>query len=182
MAEMPDLQKEDVLSRFMERLDPWIRGAAALFLLITGLLFLFDMVCRLLLNRTYEWTLELAIASIIFSVFLASGPAYKRGQHIAMTIVSELLGKDRFRPIQFMLHVIIVLFCFIMTWQGTVYAMKSVSMGTTSGALDPFPIGYFKLSIPIGMVFFTLFAVSAALKEGIMIFSPGSRSKDISIE
>jgi TRAP-type C4-dicarboxylate transport system permease small subunit len=164
MTEMPGQQKGNAFSRFVERLDPWILGVAACFLIVSGCFFLYDMFYRLVFNESHDWTTELAIASIVWAVFLGSGPAYKRGQHIAMSIFSDLMGKDRFRPIEFALHGLMIVFCFLMTWKGAVLAMKSIAMGNSTSALDPFPVGYFKLCIPIGMGFFTFYALSEALR------------------
>jgi TRAP-type C4-dicarboxylate transport system permease small subunit len=182
MTEMPGQQKENVLSRFMERLDPWIIGGAACFLLISGFLFFFDTLHRLVFNETYDWTLELAVFSVVWAVFIGAGPAYVRGQHVAMTILSELMGKDRFRPIEFVMHGIMTVFCFLMTWQGVVLAQKAIVLGNSTPALDPLNVGYFKLCIPLGMLFFTLYALSEAMKSGLILFSPGSKSKDLTIE
>lgn len=131
---------------------------------------------------SHEWAPEVAMASLTWAVFLASGPAYKRGQHVAMNILEGKLGEERFRPISFLMHGLILILCVIMAWQGAILATKSIMLGLSIPALEPFPVGYFKLCIPLGVSFFALYALSETLKSGFLLFSSGQKGKALPIE
>ena len=153
------------MEKFIKSLDKWVAGAAAFCLILCFGILCFEVIYRYFYNDTHEWAPELSIILLMWTVFLAGGPALLRDQHIRMGVLIEKIGGRFSGLISSLMYAIITILCLLMTWKGAALAAKSIKLGVSTPAFEPFPVGYFKLSIPIGMGFFALYAIFEMIKH-----------------
>lgn len=146
------MKKIDKALEIVEKV--WETLAAAL---LVGMLFSLSVqvIARYVFNTGYAWTEESARYMMVMMVFMGAIVCTKRGIHVAVDAIEELVPKvvPVFKTIQLIL---LVAYCGIVT----VYGIRSLA--TASLQTSPnmkIPMNYIYLVFPITMVFIALFAI-----------------------
>lgn len=78
------------------------------FIVITTALVLMNVFLRYFLNTGLSWSEEVSTSCFVWSVFLGSASAYRRGMHIGVDILVNQLPKMIRNLVKFLVHVVLL--------------------------------------------------------------------------
>lgn len=122
---------------FVRRVTDLAAALAALVVLAALGLVVFAVTCRYLLNEPQAWIDELGGYLVVASVMLAAAEGLRRGEHIAVDILTDRLGSRGRRIVSFVGLVAVSLTAALMLAQGSDMVAFSRMTGLRSiGYLD----------------------------------------------
>ena len=130
--------------------------AAALFVVSAQVVFRYG------LNNSLIWAEEFARFALIWSAFLGAPVAYRRGEHVGVTLLVENLPRLTARLLVFITHILAIGFAAILTWEGWFLTLRVFARGEIANAMQV-PIGWGYLAVPVGGLFLGLAAIAALL-------------------
>lgn len=135
---------------------------AAVFLVITTLLVVINIVCRYFLNMGLVWTEEVATGCFVWSVFIGSIAAFKRRGHVGVDIVVNLLPASLKRIVATTMDIILVVLNSYMAYLSVVFISKSYTkltpvLGVTSA--------YITAAIVISFVMMAIYSVVFVIQD-----------------
>ena len=133
--------------------------AAALFVVAAQVVFRYG------LNDSLIWAEEFARFALIWSAFLGAPVAYRRGEHVGVTLLIENLPGFSARVLIFLTHILAIGFGAILAWEGWFLTMRVFARGEIANAMQV-PIAWGYLAVPVGGLFLGLAAVAALLHSG----------------
>lgn len=143
-------QKAAALSRWIETASVW---AACFCLAVNIAVVLFGIVMRYGFAASPIWVHELARYALIWAVMLAGAAAFRRGEHMQIDIVLNLLPPRLAWGVNFVRRVAIFLVLLFMTGFGIYYTLGVVDMTTLAlNVSRAVPLA----SIPAGMALMLL--------------------------
>jgi TRAP-type transport system small permease protein len=116
-----DPERERALVAFAERFDAFcarmnhaVEVVIALVLAATVIVALMQVIFRYGLNSSLSWSEELARYLFIWVIFLGTSSATRRGYHMAVEALANILPKSALRPLSALVMIIsIVFFCVV---------------------------------------------------------------------
>ena len=151
--------------KVMDVIEKIVRVVLAVLLIAMFAVSVLEVFRRYVLSKTFMWSDELLRFSLAWIGFCGGSIAFRRSRLAHFdNLESKLKGKGKV-VLGFVTNTIIILFAAWLTYKSYSYAFspvmrKQVSMGAKV------PMTFFYLSIPIGMIFFILFAIE---KYGLLI-------------
>lgn len=134
-----------------ERLDRWlvaVNGAALVALLATMATLVFaNVVARYVFSVSFEWVEESTRYMMIWLTYLGAGLALRNGNHVAVTLFSDLLPRALRRTLRAAVFLVVVGFMAAVAWYGWRYAMFAWNRTTPVLSLS---FGMLYLAIPAG--------------------------------
>ena len=115
---------------------------------------LIEVVSRNLLNLPTTWAEEASRLMCVWSVFLGSASAWRRGAHIVINVVLDRLGRRGAAMLRLVVDVLSLVFL-VCVWVGTLYIMK-ISYPSKTTALE-ISISYFYLGLFLGITGMVVF-------------------------
>lgn len=143
--------------------------AAALFVVAAQVVFRYG------LNDSLIWAEEFARFALIWAAFLGVPVAYRRGEHVGVTLLVENLPGFPARALIFLTHILAIGFGAILAWEGWFLTLRVFARGEIANALQV-PIAWAYLAVPVGGAFLGLAAV-AALLHGRNVAGSGDRDQ-----
>lgn len=145
----------------LERLAAYLAGGLlfAALISITAQIFF-----RYVLRNSLSWSEEFARYALIFATMVGSAVAYRRGSHVAMTMLVERLPMAWATLVWRLTHVGVIAFCLLLFTQGWMLAMRNLARQQTSPALQ-IEIGWVYMAIPIGAVLIMASAIEALFEK-----------------
>jgi len=134
--------------------------------MITGamtLVVLLGVLFRYILKAPLPWAEELARYLMVWGASLGASVAYRKGTHIAITILADRLHGLGGRIIKSITQIIVLIFMAIVTFEGFILVLEL--SGQTSPAME-IPMAWPYLAIPVGCLLILFEAI-------IMISSKG---------
>ena len=117
---------------------------AAIVVLISGNVFM-----RYVLNASLSWGEELTLWMFVWFVWIAVSLAFKRGEHIRITVLAEAFGPSVQRMVGILVSVLVLAFLGVLIVECVTLIMKPFVASQRSVVLGlPIPILY--ASAPIG--------------------------------
>ena len=114
------------------------------------------------MNDSLIWAEEFARFALIWSAFLGAPVAYRRGEHVGVTLLVENLPDIPARVLIFLTHILAIGFGAILAWEGWFLTLRVFARGEIANAMQV-PIAWGYLAVPVGGLFFGLAAVAALL-------------------
>jgi TRAP-type C4-dicarboxylate transport system permease small subunit len=142
-----------VATGLLVRIDQAVEALSAVLMGALSLLVFLGVVYRYVLVAPIAWIEEIVRLCLVWVTFLGAYLAMRRGQHIAMDVVYERLGRRGRRLADAAGAAILALFFATLTWYGTAYAQAF--MGARSPFLG-FPQGLTYFALPVGAVLLLL--------------------------
>ena len=133
-------------STFIEKLGMYITliyTTAVTVLVIVGVGFR-------IFGNALSWSEELARWLIIGIGFIGASVVFKRGGHMGINSLMEIMPLKTQRYVLFLSNLLIAVFLVITLWSGTISAFRSIMQ---VGAILPIPLFYLRIHIPIGAAF-----------------------------
>ena len=121
-----------------------------------------QVVFRYGLNDSLIWAEEFARFALIWSAFLGAPVAYRRGEHVGVTLLVENLPGFFARVLIFLTHILAIGFGAILAWEGWFLTLRVFARGEIANAMQV-PIAWGYLAVPVGGLFLGLAAVAALL-------------------
>lgn len=115
-----------------------------------------NVVLRYLFSRSMPWTEEVSVICFSCVIFLGSAAVHKRGMHVGIDFVVNLLPEKLRNAVAFATRVFLTLFMGWVAWLGWVYAIESWEKPTSI-----LFIPYFFVNIPICLGFASMTIYSA---------------------
>ena len=141
------------------------RYAEQLLLLLGGsmtAIVILQVFCRYVLNYSLFWSEELARYLLVWLTFIGATVAYHRNMHPGVDFLFKRLAKENRDRITRLIHLVSLLFFFIMIWYGSGFAYF-IRMQTTPALSLPKWLVF--LIIPISGVIFSLHGVAFLLHK-----------------
>jgi TRAP-type C4-dicarboxylate transport system permease small subunit len=137
-------------------------GAAVAAVAMALLVVAAQVVFRYGLNDSLIWAEEFARFALIWAAFLGVPVAYRRGEHVGVTLLIENLPAVFARVLIFLTHILAIGFAVILAWEGWFLTLRVFARGEIANAMQV-PIAWGYLAVPVGGVFLGLAAVAALL-------------------
>ncbi len=151
------MKLERFLYHVTDILDGPMQWVAMGGMVISTLLAFIEVITRYLFGISHAWAQEISIYVIIYAVFLFGGPALKRGDHIRVDFLSNILrGRAR------LIHAVVVdlaltALCVFLFVTGIGLVRLNYDLGTRTGS-QAFLIYPFLVAVPLGMLIFSLYS------------------------
>jgi len=127
-----------------------------------------EVICRNLLFMPTTWAEEASRLFCVWSVFLGSASAWRRGSHIAIDVLSERISGYRKKMLQATVNTLCFVF-FCAVWFGALSIMKT-SYPSKTTALE-ISISYFYLGLYLGLTGMVIFQTDTMLRMIKKLFS-----------
>ena len=140
-------------------------GRLCLWLAVAVLAAAFAVVCaqvfaRYVLNDSLTWAEELTRFLVVWSTMIGSAAAYRRGEHIGITMVLEKL-KGAWRGLVVRaIHLLVLAFTLMVAWEGWHLTMRNFARNQLAAALQV-DIAWAYLALPVGTFLIALAAAEA---------------------
>ncbi len=125
------------------------------------------------LRNSLSWSEEFARYALIFATMVGAAVAYRRGSHVAMTLLIERLPEKTYVWVLRATHLGVAVLCLFIAFQGWMLAMRNFARNQTSPALQ-IEIGWIYLAIPLGAVLIMFAAIEACLGKPKHLSRPRS--------
>jgi TRAP-type C4-dicarboxylate transport system permease small subunit len=93
-----------------------------------------QVVSRYVLGLPLAWTEELARYCFVWAVFIGASQVMRYREHIAITLLTDLLPHRLRQVIALMMNLLVIIFLAVCLWQGWIVALKVLPL--SSVALD----------------------------------------------
>ena len=143
-------------------IDRLCLGAAVTAVAAALLVVAAQVVFRYGLNDSLIWAEEFARFALIWAAFLGAPVAYRRGEHVGVTLLVENLPGFPARVLIFLTHILAIGFGAILAWEGWFLTLRVFARGEIANAMQV-PIAWGYLAVPVGGAFLGLAAVAALL-------------------
>lgn len=128
-------------------------------ILMTALV-LIQVVLRYFVGDALVWAEEGSVFLMIWVTFFGAGIAYRRGAHVAVTILPDRLPRSVARALVLFSHVLILVFLAIVAWQG--WELSQSAVGQLSAGLGV-SMKWPYLMVPFGCILLTAQVVAAMI-------------------
>jgi len=140
-------------------------GRLCLWVAVGVLAAAFAVVCaqvfaRYVMNDSLIWAEELTRFLVVWSTMIGSAAAYRRGEHIGITMVLEKL-QGRWRGLLVRaIHMLVLAFALMVAWEGWHLTMRNFARNQLAPAMQV-DIAWAYLALPIGAFLIALAATEA---------------------
>lgn len=119
-----------------------------------------QIICRVFFSAL-SWSEEVARYLLVWSTFIGAGCVYKKGGHISVLIVQELLPTKLRKLVRTLVHVLCGVFFLLAVYYGFKYMGKQ---GTQLSAALRIPMSLMYMAIPVGSSVMLLHAFNAIIQ------------------
>jgi TRAP-type C4-dicarboxylate transport system permease small subunit len=137
--------------------------AVTLFIISCGWM-LVESLSRQFFNKSYNFSEELVIFSLIWAIFLTLGKGGQKNVHIVVDLFTSRFSKKTLKITSIFNSVIGLIYAAFLVYVGISYVQHLNTTGITSHSSLRIPMGIVLLVIPIGMTFFGLFYIKELKK------------------
>lgn len=117
---------------------------------------------RYILNHSFPWTEEIGRYSFVYLTFIGAAICIRNEMNINLDLLTKRLPKSAGAILEMAVEVSIILFLFLLIYQGSVICQKTAKQ--VSAALR-LPMVIFYLSIPLGAMFMLINMLRVFLKH-----------------
>ena len=126
---------------------------------------LVESISRQFFSKSFSFTEELVVFSLIWAIFLTLGQSGKEGNHIFVDLFVMRFGKRTKKITAIITNLIGFLYACFIIYVGINYIEHLLNTGITSNSSLRLPMGYVFLAVPLGMLFFAFYYLQSLLKE-----------------
>ena len=155
-------------SKVMEIFFKGIRAALAVALVIMVVVTSMEVVRRYLFGLSFVWAEELVKFLLVAVTFLGGAAAYRAGGMAYLDLITSRFSAKKQRNISIINNVVVIATCLYLSLQGFTYAFSPmVAKMNSIGLKLNMTVVY--ITIPIGFVLITVFALEQILKAIVEI-------------
>ncbi len=146
----------------MKRYDDILENfVCVIYVILIGVSVL-QVFSRYVLNHSFPWTEEIGRYSFVYLTFIGAAICIRNEMNINLDLLTKRLPKSAGAILEMAVEVSIILFLFLLIYQGSVICQKTAKQ--VSAALR-LPMVIFYLSIPLGAVFMLINMLRVFLKH-----------------
>lgn len=120
---------------------------SSIFILITTILVLINIVTRYFFRTGIYWTEEVATGCFVWAVFIGAAAAYKKGQHIGIDVIIKNLDGRTKDMVKLLIDLLLLVLMSYMAYLSIQYVLTTYTKPTP--VLDV-SSAYISSSIPVG--------------------------------
>ena len=161
--------------RFTQALDRFCDGVnraseigIGLLIAATVAVTFLQVVCRYVLDSSLSWSEEFSRYAFIWAIFLGAGSVARRGQHMAVDALRNVLPGQPRRVLEIAIAVVGIIFFAVFGY--TALLLTENAMGQISTALE-IPIAVVYASAPLGVVL-TVLHLANGIVQGVAGAAP----------
>jgi TRAP-type C4-dicarboxylate transport system permease small subunit len=132
----------------------WVSGAA---IFLMTLIIPWGIFARYVLGSGSQWPEPIAILLMVVFTFIGAAASYRAGAHIAVAVLTDRLPAATRKPLQVVIHVLMVAVCCFMVVWGTKLCVQT--WGQNISELPWLPVGLTYSPVPIGGALTLLFVL-----------------------
>jgi TRAP-type C4-dicarboxylate transport system permease small subunit len=133
--------------RCLDAIDRCTAYTVALFMAVMVIDVVLNIFMRYALHTSIVWSEELGMYLMIWSSMLATAIAFRKGSHVAFTIVRNLFPVKIKWCVVILSHAVVASFLVLMIYHGVIFSIVSLHLSTPALRISK-TIPY--LSIPVG--------------------------------
>ena len=146
----------------MKRYDDILENfVCVIYVILIGVSVL-QVFSRYILNHSFPWTEEIGRYSFVYLTFIGAALCIRNEMNINLDLLTKRLPKSVGAFLEMAVEVSIILFLFLLIYQGSLICQKTAKQ--VSAALR-LPMVIFYLSIPLGAVFMLINMLRVFLKH-----------------
>lgn len=119
-----------------------------------------QIICRVFFNAL-SWSEEVARYLLVWSTFIGAGCVYKKGGHISVLIVQDLLPAGLRKAARVLVHILCGALFVLAAYYGFKYMGRQ---GSQLSAALRIPMSLMYMAIPVGSIVMLVHAVNAILQ------------------
>jgi len=147
----------DALDFLFERIATFVAAAT---LTLALAVMAAQVVFRYVFSDSLMWSEEVARYALVWSSMVGAAVAYRQGGHVAVTdLVVRLPALLQALAVR-VVHLLILGFAVLLTWQGWSLTMRSFARNQMTAALE-MDIAWIQLAIPVGGALMIIVALEA---------------------
>lgn len=127
----------------------------SIFISITSIVVIMNVFTRYVLKFTYFWAEEVAVGCFVWTIFLGTAAAYRKGALIGVEAIVVMLPKKIRELVQVVVYAILTVICGVMCYFGYEYVASSSKI---TAALE-ISYAYINSSIILSFGLMTLYSV-----------------------
>lgn len=162
------------LHRFSDIVEKVLNTLGGFLIGISTLLAFMEVVYRYILSLTHSWAEEIIIYTVIYGIFLISGPNLKRGIHINIDLLVTRLSPNGRRVMAFIANVTGLFTSLFLTYAGVQYVVYLKKIGVLSTSSLQAPMYLLLLIFPMGMGLLAFFY----FEQLVFLFSMSDKPPD----
>jgi C4-dicarboxylate transporter DctM subunit len=144
------------MKRFIEKWD-FIEGKiCALLLGVAVTMAFYEVISRYFFHFSVDWSEEITLYAIAWSTMFGSSSLIKKDEHVKMSLLFNILSKDRCHVLNFLNASISLLFSLAVVYSGVLQVHQSYLSGIISDSSLRLPHWIIYLVMPIGGTLFSL--------------------------
>ena len=116
----------------------------------------YAVVARYFFRSPSIYAVEISTYLLLAVAWLSVGWTQHAGRHVSMEALNEKLGSRWQRFTAWVSHIVILVFCAVLLWSGTRFAITAFERNYRSGSLLKFPLWTVYLLIPAGALLLAL--------------------------
>ncbi|MGQ9859308.1 MAG: TRAP transporter small permease subunit [Thermodesulfobacteriota bacterium] len=126
-----------------------------------------EVFCRYLLRSPTTWAMEMNQYLLAALALLAGGYALVEDRHVRVDVVYRRLSAKRQASVDVVSSVLVILFCAVLLWHGSEFALDALRKGKRSMSLLELPLFPSMALVPLGGMLLGLQAL-AKLSQALM--------------
>lgn len=127
----------------------------SIFISITSIVVIMNVFTRYVLKFTYFWAEEVAVGCFVWTIFLGTAAAYRKGALIGVEAIVVMLPKKIRELVQVVVYAILTVICGVMCYFGYEYVVSSSKI---TAALE-ISYAYINSSIILSFGLMTLYSI-----------------------
>ena len=132
------------------------KGISASLMGVAMLLSMYSVGARYIFHRSLDWSDEISIYAVIWSVFFGVSALIKTDEHVRVDVFIQHVSEKRRNILHFYHTLLGIIFLIVLTWAGYVLVKSAMATHITSESHLKFPMYLPYLIMPIGGALLTL--------------------------
>jgi C4-dicarboxylate transporter DctM subunit len=150
--------------KFSDRWDSIEKWIAAIIFAAALCLTFYGVVARYVFHWSLDWSDEISVYAIVWSVFFGISSLIKKDEHVRVDIFILHLSPRSQNVLHFYHALLGLAFVCVMTWGGWLMVSKIAASGMTSESHLKFPLYYPYLIMPLGSALLGLRMIERAIR------------------
>ena len=144
---------------FLENIEDIV---AAIFITITTILVIVNIIMRYVLNSGLVWSEEVATGCFVWTVFIGAVAAFKRRGHVGVDIVVKMLPAGPRKVLTTLMDMVLVVLNGFMAYLSVLYIMTSYTKMTPVLGISS---AYISSSVLIAFVLMTFYSIKFVYED-----------------
>lgn len=146
----------DIIRKFINGINKIAFVFSMFLFFIMALSITYGVIARYVFNSPSIWVTEVSGYFLVGTSLLSAGYTLRKGGHIRIDSLDQVLPKTIRRIFYFLSHTVILIFALILTWEGILMAYNSYISNWKASTMLNTPLYIPQLFIPLGSSFLFL--------------------------